>query len=80
MADIRIGVPDKGVTVVEWLKAEGDFVARLEPVLRYQTDDGTTDLLRSPGSGILASIDVRAGESAAPGATLGRVTIIVGGT
>lgn len=79
MADIRIGVPDRAVTVVEWLKEEGDFVARLEPVLRFRTD-GTEDLLRSPGSGVLAHIDVPAGGSAEAGGTLGRVTIIVGGT
>jgi pyruvate/2-oxoglutarate dehydrogenase complex dihydrolipoamide acyltransferase (E2) component len=79
MAEIRIGVPDKAVTVVEWLKAEGDFVARLEPVLRYRVDD-TEDVLRSPGSGVLAAIEVPAGGSAEAGATLGRVKIIVGGT
>ncbi|HEX8941201.1 MAG TPA: hypothetical protein VF763_13660 [Candidatus Limnocylindrales bacterium] len=80
MADIRIGVPDKAVTVVEWLKAEGDFVARLEPVLRYRAGDTEEELLRSPGSGVLARIEVAAGQSAEAGATLGRVTIIVGGT
>ncbi|MDA8204066.1 MAG: lipoyl domain-containing protein [Chloroflexi bacterium] len=79
MADIRIGVPDRPVTVVEWLKEEGDFVARLEPVLRYRSN-GTEELLRSPGSGVLARIEVQAGEQAEAGATLGRVTIIVGGT
>ena len=79
MAEIRIGVPGTAVTVVEWLKAEGDFVARLEPVLRYRVDD-TEDVLRSPGSGVLAGIDVPAGGSAEAGATLGRVKIIVGGT
>jgi pyruvate/2-oxoglutarate dehydrogenase complex dihydrolipoamide acyltransferase (E2) component len=79
MADINIGVPDKGVTVLEWLKSPGDFVARLEPVLRYQSN-GTEEVLRSPGSGVLASVAVPAGSSAEPGATLGRVTIIVGGT
>ena len=79
MAEIRIGVPGKAVTVVEWLKAEGDFVARLEPVLRYRVDEAE-DVLRSPGSGVLAAIDVPAGESAEAGATLGRVKIIVGGT
>jgi pyruvate/2-oxoglutarate dehydrogenase complex dihydrolipoamide acyltransferase (E2) component len=79
MADIRIGVPDRGVTVVEWLKAPGDFVARLEPVLRFRSN-GTEEVLRSPGSGVLAAIDVDAGNTAEAGATLGRVTIIVGGT
>lgn len=79
MADIRIGVPDRGVTVVEWLKEPGDFVARLEPVLRYRSD-GTEEVLRSPGSGVLAAIEVPAGQAADAGATLGRVTIIVGGT
>jgi pyruvate/2-oxoglutarate dehydrogenase complex dihydrolipoamide acyltransferase (E2) component len=79
LAEIRIGVSGTAVTVVEWLKAEGDFVARLEPVLRYRVDE-TEDILRSPGSGILAAIDVPAGESAEAGATLGRVKIIVGGT
>lgn len=79
MADIRIGVPDRPVTVVEWLKAEGDFVARLEPVLRFRAGE-TEELLRSPGSGVLARIEVPAGASAAAGASLGRVTIIVGGT
>ena len=79
MADIRIGVPDKAVTVVEWLKEEGDFVARLEPVLRYRSD-GTEEVLRSPGSGVLAAIEVTAGTSVAAGTSLGRVTVIVGGT
>jgi pyruvate/2-oxoglutarate dehydrogenase complex dihydrolipoamide acyltransferase (E2) component len=79
MAEIRIGVPDKAVTVVEWLKAEGDFVARLEPVLRYRVDEAE-GVLRAPGSGVLAAIDVPAGGSADAGATLGRVKIIVGGT
>lgn len=79
MADIRIGVPDHAVTVVEWLKAEGDFVARLEPLLRYRTN-GREEVLRSAGSGILARIEVPAGTAAEAGATLGRVTVIVGGT
>lgn len=80
MADIRIGVPDKAVTVTEWLKAEGDFVARLEPVLRYRAEGGAEETLRSPGSGVLARIEVAAGSTAEAGASLGRVTIIVGGT
>lgn len=79
MAEIRIGVPDRAVTVVEWLKAEGDFVARLEPVLRYRVA-GAEDVLRAPGSGVIAAVDVPAGESAEAGATLGRIKIIVGGT
>ena len=80
MAEIRIGVPDRPVTVVEWLKEEGDFVARLEPVLRYRSDTGEEELLRSPGSGVLAAIEVPAGDTADAGATLGRIKIIVGGT
>lgn len=79
MADIRIGVPDKAVTVVEWLKEEGDFVARLEPVLRYRSN-GSDEVLRSPGSGVLATIEVAAGEHVEAGTSLGRVTVIVGGT
>lgn len=79
MADIRIGVPDRPVTVLEWLKQEGDFVARLEPVLRFQAN-GHEEVLRSPGSGVLAAIEVPAGGNAESGATLGRVRIIVGGT
>ncbi len=79
MADIRIGVPDRAVTVLEWLKEEGDFVARLEPVLRFGAD-GTDEVLRSPGSGVLAAIEVPAGETVEAGTALGRVTVIVGGT
>jgi pyruvate/2-oxoglutarate dehydrogenase complex dihydrolipoamide acyltransferase (E2) component len=46
---VEIKVPDLGTTVEEvtlkrWLKNEGDFVKRGEPLCEIETDKATTDL------------------------------------
>ncbi len=54
---IDVDVPEMGesvseVTILEWLKGEGDFVERDEPICVLETDKANVDL-PSPASGIL---------------------------
>lgn len=49
-------------TLVEWLKAEGDHVRSGEVIGTIQTDKATLEL-ESPGTGTLAGLLVRAGET-----------------
>src|SRR5579859_6329258 len=74
-----LGLTMEEGTVAEWLKAEGDSVARDEPLLTVEMDKGTVEV-PSPTSGVLARIVVPVGttvpvkaliaEIAAPGEVL----------
>jgi len=47
--------------VVAWLRAEGDTVARGEPILEIETDKATVQL-EAPADGVLAAISAREGD------------------
>jgi pyruvate dehydrogenase E2 component (dihydrolipoamide acetyltransferase) len=55
-----LGLTMEEGTVAEWLKAEGDSVARDEPLLTVEMDKGTVEV-PSPASGILGRIVVPTG-------------------
>jgi 2-oxoglutarate dehydrogenase E2 component (dihydrolipoamide succinyltransferase) len=56
-------------TVVRWLKAEGDRVARDEPVVEVEADKVTVEI-ESPTAGVLTSIEAAEGDELKVGATL----------
>src|SRR5260370_9768061 len=53
-----LGLTMEEGTVAEWLKAEGDTVAKDEPLLTVEMDKGTVEV-PSPAAGILRRILVR---------------------
>lgn len=60
-------------TVVRWLKAVGDHVAKDEPLFELSTDKVDTDV-PSPAEGVLREILVHEGQTAAVGATVARLS------
>lgn len=57
-----------------WLKKVGDAVKRDEPIVELETDKVAVEV-PSPSDGVLASIALNEGDEAAPGATLGVLTL-----
>src|ERR1700736_1691683 len=55
-----LGLTMEEGTVAEWLKAEGDAVAKDEPLLTVEMDKGTVEV-PSPAAGILRRILVQPG-------------------
>src|SRR5882762_10396447 len=55
-----LGLTMEEGTVAEWLKAEGDTVAKDEPLLMVEMDKGTVEV-PSPAAGILRRIVVQPG-------------------
>src|SRR6267378_3280353 len=55
-----LGLTMEEGTVAEWLKAEGDAVAKDEPLLTVEMDKGTVEV-PSPAAGILRRIVVQQG-------------------
>lgn len=58
-----LGVAQETGILVNWLKAEGESVAKGEPIMEVETDKATVEV-ESPASGVLANV------SAAPGETI----------
>jgi 2-oxoglutarate dehydrogenase E2 component (dihydrolipoamide succinyltransferase) len=72
---IELKVPPVGesiteVQIGEWLKSEGDRVERDEVLVKIETDKVTVDL-PAPASGVLSSIKVKQGQTAAVGDLIG---------
>lgn len=59
-----------------WLKKVGDAVKRDEPIVELETDKVAVEV-PSPGDGVLASIALGEGDEAAPGATLGVLSLVI---
>jgi 2-oxoglutarate dehydrogenase E2 component (dihydrolipoamide succinyltransferase) len=57
-----------------WLKRVGDAVKRDEPIVELETDKVAVEV-PAPADGVLASIALGEGDEAAPGATLGVLTL-----
>lgn len=55
-----LGLDMEGATIQRWLKAEGDKVAKDEPILVVETDKATTEIY-APASGVLRQIIQREG-------------------
>jgi 2-oxoisovalerate dehydrogenase E2 component (dihydrolipoyl transacylase) len=65
----RMGEGVEELTVVKWLKREGDPVEELEPVIELETDKVATEI-PSPASGVVLKILVEAGAEVPVGSTL----------
>src|SRR5262249_46543509 len=61
-------------TIVEWLKAPGDRVARGEPLVEVETDKATI-VYEAEEDGVLAELVVAAGGSAPLGAVIARIAV-----
>jgi 2-oxoglutarate dehydrogenase E2 component (dihydrolipoamide succinyltransferase) len=57
-----------------WLKRVGETVKRDEPIVELETDKVAVEV-PAPADGVLASIALHEGDEAAPGATLGVLTL-----
>ncbi len=55
--------------MVHWLKAEGDSVAKGEPLMEVETDKATVEI-ESPASGVLARVTASAGDEVPVGNTI----------
>jgi 2-oxoglutarate dehydrogenase E2 component (dihydrolipoamide succinyltransferase) len=74
---VELRVPSVGesiteVQIGEWLKAPGDAVEQDEPVVVIETDKVTVEL-PSPASGVISSILVQSGKTAAVGEVIGKL-------
>ncbi len=64
---------DTGI-LIEWLKAEGDEVAKGEPIMEIETDKATAEI-EAPGAGRLVNVTAKAGDELPVGQVL---ALIVG--
>jgi pyruvate/2-oxoglutarate dehydrogenase complex dihydrolipoamide acyltransferase (E2) component len=73
----RVIMPSLGLTmdegtILEWLKQEGDAVAKDDPLLVVETDKAALEV-PSPFAGVLVSISAAVGEIVAVGGTIAYV-------
>ncbi len=59
-----------------WLKKIGDAVKQNEPIVELETDKVAVEV-PAPADGVLASIALNEGDEAAPGATLGVLSLVI---
>jgi 2-oxoglutarate dehydrogenase E2 component (dihydrolipoamide succinyltransferase) len=59
-----------------WLKKVGDAVKRDEPIVELETDKVAVEV-PAPADGVLTSIALNEGDEAAPGATLGILSLVI---
>ena len=64
-----LGMAQETGKVLRWLKAEGDTVAKGEPLLEIETDKVTVEL-ESPATGVLAGIRAAEGDDVPVGETI----------
>src|SRR6187399_2066970 len=74
---IELKVPTVGESITEvqmgeWLKGEGDSVARDEVIAKIETDKVTVDLT-APNDGVLSQIKVKKGQTANVGDVIGYI-------
>ncbi|MGB8253148.1 MAG: biotin/lipoyl-containing protein, partial [Anaerolineaceae bacterium] len=74
---IKVLTPQMGagvdeVTVVRWLKKEGDSIKELEPLVEVETDKVITEI-PSPADGILLNIMVLENATSQVGETLAEI-------
>ena len=56
-----LGVAQQTGTLIKWLKAEGQSVAKGEPLMEIETDKATVEI-EAPGSGVLANVTAAPGD------------------
>ena len=75
MTEIKVpkwGVNMEDAVVLEWLKAEGDSIAKGEPIVTMESDKVTGDV-ECPSDGVLVEISAAVGETVEVGGILGRI-------
>ena len=70
-----LGMAQETGKVLRWLKADGDAVAKGEPLLEIETDKVTVDL-EAPADGVLAGIRAAEGEDVPVGETIAFVLAV----
>jgi 2-oxoglutarate dehydrogenase E2 component (dihydrolipoamide succinyltransferase) len=76
LADILAPIEQEGTKSIvrAWLKQIGDAVKRDEPLVELETDKVAVEV-PAPADGVLASIALKEGDEAAPGAKLGVLSL-----
>ena len=64
-----LGVAQEKGTLLHWLKAEGQTVAKGEPLMEIETDKATVEI-EAPASGVLAHVTATAGDEVPVGQTI----------
>ena len=58
----KLEMSQETAVIVDWLKQDGDFVKKGEPIMTVETDKVTVDI-ESTGEGILREISAKAGDT-----------------
>jgi 2-oxoglutarate dehydrogenase E2 component (dihydrolipoamide succinyltransferase) len=76
--DILAPIEQEGTKSVvrAWLKGVGDAVKRDEPLVELETDKVAVEV-PAPADGVLSAIALNEGDEAAPGATLGVLSLVI---
>ena len=64
-----LGMAQESGVLVAWLKAEGDTIAKGEPLMEIETDKVTVEI-EAPASGILANVTAQNGDEVPVGETI----------
>src|SRR3954451_8988190 len=64
-----LGVAQEKGTLLHWLKAEGQTVAKGEPLMEIETDKATVEI-EAPASGVLANMTAAPGDEVPVGQTI----------
>src|SRR4051812_5793151 len=67
-----LGMAQETGKVVRWLKAEGEAVAKAEPLMEVETDKGTVEI-EAPAAGTLAGVTAVEGEDVVVGGVIAYV-------
>src|SRR5918912_330090 len=67
-----LGMAQETGKVVRWLKAEGEAVAKAEPLMEVETDKVTVEI-EAPAAGTLAGVTATAGEDVPVGQVIAYV-------
>jgi len=78
LQDIVAPVEQEGTKSVvrAWLKQVGDAVKRDEPIVELETDKVAVEV-PAPADGVLMAIVLNEGDEAAPGAVLGKLSLVI---
>jgi len=67
-----LGMAQETGTLIQWLKAVGDSVAKGEPLMEIETDKATVEI-EAPATGILANVTAQAGDVIPVGQRIGLI-------
>src|SRR5262245_40177037 len=64
-----LGMAQETGTLIRWLKAVGEAVAKGEPLMEIETDKATVEI-EAPAAGVLANVSAQAGDVVPVGQTI----------